>query len=82
LTGQSNEFEARVVAVDIEEAYKGKRGAKLINLLLASKGKLYRTARGRMAVQLRPDIFEKLKPQIKATFEEGYDGTVALKFEP
>lgn len=70
-----------VVALDVEDVYKGKRGEKMLNLLLSSKGKLYRTARGRMAVQLRPEIFEKVKPQLKATISEGLDGTILLSPE-
>ena len=70
--------QATVIALDIEDVYKGKRGTKMLNLLLSSKGKLYRTARGRMAVQLRPDVYAKVIGQLKVKTSEGFDGTILL----
>jgi hypothetical protein len=76
----SKDTESRVVAIDVEDVVKTPRGVKVYNALLASKGKLYRTARGRLAIQLRPEIFEKLKAQLKIDVEDGFDGTKNVKF--
>lgn len=71
----------RPMAVDIEDAYATPRGQKLLNALLASKGALYRTARGRLAVQIKPDNFEKVKSQLKLVTSEGMDGCHLVAFQ-
>jgi hypothetical protein len=76
----NKDTESRIVAIDVEEIVSLPRGAKVYNALLASKGKLYRTARGRLAIQIRPEIFEKLKAQLKIDVEDGLDGTKNVKF--
>lgn len=76
----NKDTESRVVAVDVTEVIGTPRGIKVYNALLASKGKLYKTARGRLAIQLRPEIFDKLKVQLKIEVEDGLDGTKNVKF--
>jgi hypothetical protein len=59
---------------------KNKRGEKIKNALLSSEGMLYRTKRGRLAIQVRPDIFEKLKTQLHIDISDGLDGTKNIVF--
>lgn len=73
-TKQINE----VVALDIEDVMASKRGEKILNILMFAKGMLYRTKRGRLAVQIHPGKFERLKPQLQCTYVEGLDGTILL----
>ena len=64
-----------VLALDVTDIQFEPRGPKVINGLLASKGKLYQTARGRVAVQIAHDVFARIKAQLKITLVEGLDGT-------
>jgi hypothetical protein len=85
-TPSNTEFDSRVVAIDVHDVLgnaKGdvKRGEKVINALLSSKGMLYKTARGRYAIQIRPEVFEKLKAQLRIDVEEGFDGTKNILFK-
>jgi hypothetical protein len=66
---------ARVLALDIESIQHVARGQKVINALLSSKGKLYRTKRGHLAVQIPPATVARLTAQLKFTLVEGHDGT-------
>lgn len=64
------------MALDVEDIQHSVKGKKVINGLMSSKGgKLYRTARGRLAVQIAPDAFERMKAQLKIELAEGFDGT-------
>jgi hypothetical protein len=65
-----------LMALDVEDIQSSPRGQKVINGLMSSKGgKLYRTRRGRLAIQLAPEAFERMKNQLKVTLAEGLDGT-------
>jgi hypothetical protein len=67
---------ATLMALDVHDIQSSLRGQKVINGLMSSKGgKLYRTARGRMAIQIAPEAFERMKAQLKVTLVEGWDGT-------
>jgi hypothetical protein len=71
----------KVIAIDVEDLAKDERGEKVMNtLLLSSKGMLYRTKRGRLAVQVRPDVFERVKASLHLDVAEGYDGTKTIVF--
>jgi hypothetical protein len=72
--------ESRVIAIDVNDIIDTPRGARVRNALLSSKGVLYRTKRGRLAIQIRPEIFAKLQPQLNIELEEGLDGTRDIKF--
>jgi hypothetical protein len=77
---KEKDTESRVIALDVQDIFTTKRGVKVCNALLSSKGVLYQTKRGRMAIQVRPEIFEKLKAQLKIDVEDGFDGTKNIIF--
>lgn len=60
----------------------GIRARKAINTLLSAKGKLYRTKRGRLAIQLPPALFTRAKAQLRIETVEGYDGTLLVSLLP
>lgn len=63
-------------SLDVEDVQTHPRGQRVINGLISCKGnRLYRTARGRLAVQTQPDNLPKLMAQLKFTTSEGLDGT-------
>lgn len=63
------------IALDITDILTHPRGQKVVNGLLSAKGMLYRTARGRDAIQIAPDAVERIKANLKIELEEGLDGT-------
>jgi hypothetical protein len=64
-----------MLALDVTDLKEQLRGDKVINGLMSSKGRLYRTARGRLAIQIEPAVFARIKAQLKITLTEGQDGT-------
>lgn len=62
-------------ALDVEDIQSHPRGQRVINGLMSCKGnRLYRTARGRLAIQTQPENLPKLMAQLKFTIQEGLDG--------
>ena len=70
--------EGRSLAIDIEGLQQDSQWQKVINGLMSSPGLLYRTKRGRLAIQVRPAALERLKKQLKFELTEGLDGTRKL----
>jgi hypothetical protein len=73
--------DVRHIFFDIEDLNNGP-GQKVINALLASKAVMFRTKRGRLALSLRLDIFEKLRKQLRLELTEGLDGLRKLEIGP
>lgn len=69
-----------LIAIDIEGLADSKHGQRLVNGLMSSKGVLYRTKRGRAAIQVRPDAVERLAGQLKFDLVDGFDGTRNVTF--
>lgn len=82
-----------VVALDLEDLYavitkngaddpEAIRARKVINRLRSSKGTLYRTKRGRIAVQVPPSLYSKMRSSLPIVTSEGYDGTLSIVLAP
>lgn len=74
--------ESRPISIDIEAIQHTKPGQKVVNTLLFSNGILYRTKRGHLAVQIKPDRFAQLQGQLKIELADGLDGTRNIIFLP
>lgn len=73
--------ETPMVFLDIEDIYQLPRGRKVVNAFMASSSTLFKTKRGRMALSVKADTFEKLRAQLNIVLSEGADGLklVSLK---
>lgn len=70
-----------LVFLDIEDINQSARGRKAVNALMASSATQFRTKRGRIALSVKLDTFEKLRDQLNISTEDGLDGLklVSLK---
>lgn len=72
----STESKVIFASLDVEDIQTHPRGQRVINGLLSCKGnRLYRTARGRLAIQTQPENLLRLQAQLKFDVQEGLDGT-------
>lgn len=78
------EFEVKNIALDIHDIRHSERGQKVVNELVNRAGVLFKTKRGRMAVLLKLDSFDKVRRLLKVKTKEGMDGLnlVILPKEP
>lgn len=60
--------------LDIEDIYQKSRGRKVVNAFMASSATMFRTARGRMAMSVKLETFDKLRRQLRISLEDGHDG--------
>lgn len=71
-------FQAKSIAVDIQELEVDKRGGRIANALVSCGGTLYLTARGRKAVLVPRLSFDRLKTSMKFETEDAQDGLVSI----
>lgn len=78
------EFEVRNIAIDIEELGLTRKGVKVINAFVSSSAEIFKTKRGRLALLVKLETFNKLKTQLKINIVDGFDGlvNVILPVEP
>lgn len=69
-------------ALDITDMLAHPKGQKALNVLLASRAVLYRTARGRDAVQMDASLLPRVQAQLSFTLVEGLDGTHLVQLPP
>lgn len=72
------DYNVKYVALDITDLVDNKRGQRVINAIVASSAEEFRTKRGRRALILKADTFEKLLPQLNVTLQETFDGLQAM----
>lgn len=76
----NTDLRSRYVAIDIDGLNAHKRGQRVINAILASSSEMFRTKRGRLALIVKIETFEKLREQLKIATTESFDGTVSVVF--
>jgi hypothetical protein len=69
----------RRIALDIEDIYDTRRGAKVVNALLASSAEMFRTKRGRLGLLLPHETYSKLRRQLRIDHEDGHDGLKIIR---
>lgn len=69
-----------MIALDIEGISTHVKGQSIVNALLRGGSEMYRTARGRLAILMRLDLFEKQKRIHNLTITEGLDGLQDVSF--
>jgi hypothetical protein len=70
----------RHACIDITGLDQHKRGQRVINALLASSAEMFRTKRGRLALVIKLETFEKLREQLKIETTDSFDGTLSVIF--
>lgn len=72
------DYNVKHIALDITDLVDHKRGQRVINAIVASSAEEFRTKRGRRALILKAETFEKLLPQLNVSLAETHDGLFAL----
>lgn len=70
-----NQFNQTKVAVDVQDL----TSERVLDALLAEKGEVFKTARGRRAILIGQAALKRLERRLSLHLEEGSDGTAILR---